>query len=101
MLNRVKWPDREAPIARLRGESVPADKYAHVFGAYCLYHIPKENRGGAFQPTSEMGVWVGSDPSVVGGHWVVPIAWDVEQQCWVLGEKVTATTVRVYDRVKL
>ena len=100
MLDRVKWPDREAPIARLRGEPVPEGKYAHVFGAYCLYHIPKKSRSGAFQPSSEMGVWVGSDPHVVGGHWVVPIKWDAEQQCWVLGELVTATTVRVYDSVK-
>ena len=30
----------------------------------------------------------------------MPIHWDVEQQAWVLGEVVTATTVRVYERVK-
>ena len=27
----------------------------------------------------EMGVWIGSDPHVRGGHWVVPIHWDIEQ----------------------
>ena len=100
LLNRVKWPDRDSPIARLLGVPVPRDKYNHVFGSYCLYHIPKENRSGAFQPASEMGVWVGNDPHVVGGHWVVPITWDVEQQSWILGQVVTATTVRVYERVK-
>ena len=99
-LNRVKWPDRESPIARLLGEPAPTDKYNHVFGSYCLHHIPKENRSGAFQPASEMGIWVGSDPHVVGGHWVVPITWDVEQQCWILGEVVTAMTVRVYESVR-
>ena len=30
----------------------------------------------------------------------MPIHWDVEQQACVLGEVVTATTVRVYERVK-
>ena len=30
----------------------------------------------------------------------MPIHWDIEQQAWVLGEVVTATTVRVYERVK-
>jgi hypothetical protein len=99
-LNRVKWPDRESPIARLLGGPAPTDKYNHVFGSYCLHHIPKENRSGAFQPASEMGIWVGSDPHVVGGHWVVPITWDVEQQCWILGEVVTAMTVRVYESVR-
>ena len=99
-LNRVKWPDRESPIARLLGGPAPTDKYNHVFGSYCLHHIPKENRSGAFQPASEMGIWLGSDPHVVGGHWVVPITWDVEQQCWILGEVVTAMTVRVYESVR-
>ena len=47
-----------------------------------------------------MGVWVGSDLHVRGGHWVVPIHGDVEQQAWVLGEVVTATIVRVYERAK-
>ena len=100
VLNVHQWPDRESPIARLTGLPVPTDKHSHVFGAYCLFHVPKENRTGAFQPPSEMGIWVGNDPHVKGGHWVVPIHWDVEQQCWVLGEMVTAQTVRVYERVK-
>ena len=78
---------------------VPRDEHNHVFGCYCLYHVPRENRTGAFQPPAEMGVWVGSDPHVRGGQWVVHIHWDVEQQAWVLGEVVTATTVRVYERV--
>ena len=100
LLNVNQWPDRDSPIARLTGMPVPRDKHNHVFGCYCLYHVPRENRTGAFQPPAEMGVWVGSDPHVRGGHWVVPIHWDVEQQAWVLGEVVTATTVRVYERVK-
>jgi hypothetical protein len=82
-----QWPDRESPIARLTGLPVPIDKHNHVFGAYCLFHVPKENRAGAFHPPSEMGIWVGNDPHVKGGHWVVPIHWDVEQQCWVLEAK--------------
>jgi hypothetical protein len=36
---------------------------------------------------------------VRGGARVVPIEWDSEQQAWILHEVVTATTVRVYDRV--
>ena len=31
---------------------------------------------------------------------MVPIHGDVEQQAWVLGEVVTATIVRVYERAK-
>ena len=61
--------------------------------------MPVENRDGAFRPTAEMGVLVGMDPHAHGGHWVVPISWDSEQQAWVLGEVITATTVRVYERV--
>ena len=79
---------------------VPRDKHNHVFGCYCLYHGPRENRACAFQTPAEIGVWVGSGPHVRGGHWVVPIHWDVEQQTWMLGEVVTATTIRVYERVK-
>ena len=30
----------------------------------------------------------------------MPITWDVEQQCWILGEVVTAMTVRVYESVR-
>ena len=99
VVNRRQWSDRESPIARLTGLPVPKDKYEHVFLAYCLFHVPVENRDGTFRPASEMGVWVGLDEHVLGGHLVCPIEWDSEQQCWVLHEVVTATTVRVYDSV--
>ena len=99
VINTRKWSDRESPIARLTGLPAPRDKYWHPFGVYCLFHIPRENRGGGFRPPSEMGIWVGTDPHVRGGARVVPIEWDSEQQAWILHEVVTATTVRVYDRV--
>jgi hypothetical protein len=98
-INTRKWSDRESPIARLTGMAVPRDRHWHPFGVYCLFHIPKENRGGDFRPPSEMGIWVGIDPNVRGGARVVPIEWDSEQQAWILHEVVTATTVRVYETV--
>jgi hypothetical protein len=78
VLNVHQLPARESPIARLTSLSVPTGKHGHVFGAYRLFHVPKENRTGAFQPPAEMGIWVGNGPHVKRGHWVVPIQWDVE-----------------------
>ena len=97
--NRRQWSDRDSPVSRLTGLPVPRDKHAHSFAAYCLFHIPKPNRDGAFRPTSEMGIWVGLDQHVEGGHWVCPIQWDSDSDCWLVGDVVTATTVRVYDTV--
>ena len=71
----------------------------HVFGAYCLFYIPKENRDGKFRPPSEMGIWVGLDPRCLNGHYIVPIKWQHSTQSWVLGKVVTATTVKVWDEV--
>jgi hypothetical protein len=99
VLNSRKWSDRDSPIARLTGLEVPRNKHWHTFGAYCVYHIPPQNRQGPYRPPGEMGIWVGLDPHVEGGHWVVPIEWDSEQQAWILHEVRTATTVRVYDEV--
>jgi hypothetical protein len=99
VINTRKWSDRESPIARLTGLPAPRDKHWHPFGVYCLFHIPRENRGGGFRPPSEMGIWVGTDPHVRGGARVVSIEWDSEQQAWILHEVVTTTTVRAYDRV--
>ena len=99
VINRRKWSDRESPLSRLTGLPVPKDKHTHSFCSYCLFHIPKPNRDGAFRPPSEMGVWVGLDQHVEGGHWVCPIQWDSDLDCWLIGDVVTATTVRVYDTV--
>ena len=99
VLNRFDWATKQAPIARLTGEEVPASKYDHVFGAYCLFLIPVENRDGAFRPTSEMGIWVGIDDNCPGGHLVCPIEWDSKTGLWIVYPVVTSTTVKVYDRV--
>ena len=99
ILNTTEWVGGESPIHKLSGFRHVRESRVHVFGAYCLFHIPKENRGGKFRPSSEMGIWVGVDPNCPTGHWVVPIEWDAEQQCWTLYPVVTATSVRVYDRV--
>ena len=81
VIHRRQWSDRDSPICRLTKLPVPKDKHAHSFGAYCLFHIPKPNRGGAFRPTSEMGKWVGLDQHVEGGHLVYPIQWDSDMDC--------------------
>ena len=61
-------------VARLTGLPAPRDKHWHPYGVYCLFHIPRENRGAGFRPPSEMGIWVGTDPHVRGGARVVPIS---------------------------
>ena len=78
---------------------MPKDKHWHVFGAYCLFYINKENRVGTFAPPSEMGIWVGQSPHVPGGSLVCPIEWDSEKQAFIIHEVVDAMTVRVYDTV--
>ena len=99
IVNTRKWSDRESPIATLTGLPVPRDKHWHVFGAYCLFYINKENRVGTFAPPSEMGIWVGQSPHVPGGSLVCPIEWDSEQQVFIIHEVVDAVTVKVYDTV--
>ena len=46
-----------------------------------------------------MGIWVGLDSHVPNGHLIVPIEWQHSTQSWVLGDVVTATTVKVWDEV--
>ena len=99
VINTQPWPDRPSPISTLSGFPNKRSKNAHVFGAYCLFYIPKELRDGKFRPPSEMGIWVGLDPAVPNGHLVVPIQWQHSTQSWILGGVVTSTTVKVYDNV--
>ncbi len=99
IINTQPWPDRPSPISTLSGFPNKRSKNAHVFGAYCLFHVPKELRDGKFRPPSEMGVWVGLDLAVINGHLVVPIEWQHSTQSWILHGAVTATTVKVYDTV--
>ena len=98
IINYRKWTDRESPISQLRGEEVALPDKMHVFGAYCLYTVPKELRGGTFRPKSEMGIWVGLAPHT-HSHWVCPIEWDSVAQAWIVHDVVIATTVSVYDHV--
>ena len=99
IINNQPWPDRPSPNSTLSNFPIRRSKNAHVFGAYCLFHIPKELRDGKFRPPSEMGIWVGLDSSVINGHLVVPIEWQHSTQSWVLEGVKTATTVKVYDNV--
>ena len=99
ILNTNKWADCESPISRLSGTVHYRSKNLHVFGAYCLFHVPKELRDGKFRPPSEMGIWVGLDSAVHNGHLVVPIEWQHSTQSWLLSGVVTATTVKVYEDV--
>jgi hypothetical protein len=46
-----------------------------------------------------MGIWVGLDENVPGGHQVCPIEWDSKSGLWIVYPVVTSTTVKVYDRV--
>ena len=98
IINHRKWSDRESPISQLTGQAAVLPEKAHVFGAYCLFTVPKEVRGGTFRPKSEMGVWVGIAPHSPN-HWVCPIEWDSTQQAWIIHDAVVATTVKVYDEV--
>jgi hypothetical protein len=99
ILNTNKWADCDSPISRLSGTVHYRSKNLHVFGAYCLFHVPKELRDGKFRPPSEMGIWVGLDSAVQNGHLVVPIEWQHSTQSWLLGGVITATTVKVYEDV--
>ena len=100
IINTTPWADDSpSPISRLSGFPNRRSKNMHVFGAYCLFHVPKELRDGKFRPPSEMGIWVGLDPNCTNGHFVVPIEWQHSTQSWVLHEVVTATTVKVYEEV--
>jgi hypothetical protein len=75
IINTTPWVDRDSPISRLSGFAHKRSKDLHVFGAYCLFHVPKELRDGKFRPSSEMGILVGLDSVVVHGHLVVTIEW--------------------------
>jgi hypothetical protein len=101
MLNTECWSDRQSPVSRLSGFLAQKSKNLHVCGCYVLFHVPKELRSGKFRPTSEMGIWVGLDPSVANGHLVVPIEWDHKEQAWTLQSVlvITATTVQAHDRI--
>ena len=66
IIDSMPWPDRESPNSFLAGKELEPDSDRHVFGAYCLYYIDQEQRAGKWQPTSEMGIWVGLDPNTKG-----------------------------------
>ena len=98
-INTVPWDSTGiSPHETLTGSEWDGSS-SHVFGALAIYHVHKPQRAGALAPPSKAGIWVGADESVVGGHKVVPISYDYEARRWVLGAVLTATTVRVYDKV--
>ena len=97
IINSMPWPDREAPDSFLADKDVSVRKNRHVFGAYCLYYIDKEQKSGKWQPNAEMGVWVGCSADARGGHLVCPIQWDSDSKVWLIGKTVNAMTVKVYD----
>ena len=74
-----------------------APENRHVFGAYCLYYIDKEQRSGKWQPAAEMGIWVGLSPNSKGGHLICPIQWNASDQVWLIGKTITSRTVKVFD----
>ena len=69
----MPWPDRESSVSYLAGEHILPPKDRHVFGAYCLYFVDPDQRSGKWQPTSEMGIWVGLNPDVKGGHLILSL----------------------------
>ena len=97
IINWMPWPDRKSPNSVLSGKEFTPPDNRHVFGAYCLYYINKEQRVGKWQPTSEMGIWVGLSPDTKGGHLICPIKWNALNDCWDILPTVTSTTVKVYD----
>ena len=47
-----------------------------------------------------MGIWVGlDDASAPIGHLVCPIRWQSDGETWDIGDVVTATTMKLYDRI--
>ena len=84
IIDCMPWPDRESPNSFLAGRDIPPPKNRHVFGAYCLFYIDPEQRTGKWQPTSEMGVWVGLSPDSKDGHLVCPIKWNALDRVWII-----------------
>ena len=59
MIDSLPWRDRESPNSYLAKKEILPPTIRHAFGAYCLYFVDPEQRVGKWQPTSEMGVWIG------------------------------------------
>ena len=97
IVNDRPWPDRDSPVDVLSGKPVVKPKTKHVFGEYCIYKVHSAQKSGKWQPNSEMGIWLGHNQDVHGGHSVAPVEWNKASQCWDIGSTVVATTVRVYD----
>ena len=55
-----------------------------AFGEYCIYRVPDKVKSGKWQPTSELGIWVGVGKDAVSAHEVVPIRWSVKLDGWEL-----------------
>jgi hypothetical protein len=96
-VNTNPWSSGPIPIEVLTGSSHTASVDTHPFGAYCLYKIPVEGVVGKWAPRSEMGIWVGIAHEASHSARVVPITWDSESKCWILGAPIVATRVKVYD----
>ena len=99
-INTNLWPNNDTtPIETLSGKPYTVNDNRHPFGSYCLYKIPIEGVDGKWQPRSEMGIWVGIAHGSSHSHNVLPIKWDPTLRVWILGEPITATRVKVYDKI--
>ena len=99
-INTNSWPNSETtPMETLSGKPHTINSDSHPFGSYCLYKVPIEGIEGKWQPRSEMGIWTGIDHGSSHSHSVVPIKWDPTLRVWILSEPITATRVKVYDKI--
>ena len=98
-LNFLPEAGESSPVEKLGGRVIDVQKELHCFGSKCRYYIPKELRGGKFDKVCKMGLWAGLEPTVSGGHRVIPIEWDQKFQRWLLLKPVVAKTVQVEDGV--
>ena len=62
-----------------------------------MYKVNDEQKPIKWQPNAKMGIRVGLNKYLRGGHLVVPIKWNPKIQAWELGQTVDAYTVRVYN----
>ena len=88
-----------SPFETLTGSPYEWNTDDHVFGALVYNFVVKEHRKNKASPTAERAIWVGRNRLVPGGHWIVPISWDMRTDTWFLHEPAIATTVSVDDTV--
>ena len=97
MVNRGAWSDGSSPYQARVGKEYEWVDDDHVFGAKCIYWVPKEKRDLKWITPGREGIWVGRSDEVTDGHIVIPIEWDGGGKRYVLGPTVIAARADVDD----